>query len=569
MSGTWKPLTHQPTFAASTMLLLTDGTVMCQQSGGVNWSRLTPDATGDYAKGTWSALAPMINTRLYYASAVLRDGRVIACGGEYSNAGSETNKCEMYDPLANTWSQVTPPAGWTGIGDAASVLLPDGRLLMGYYSGAKTAIYDPVAGTWTAGPTKGASASEETWTLLPDQTVLTVQCSNTPHAEKYVAAANQWVSAGTLPVNLVETSSLEIGPACLLPDGRALCLGATNKTAYYTPPPIASQAGTWSTGPQFPDIGGKNIGAKDAPACLLPNGKVLCAVGPVDGLSGSYLSPTYFFEIDGSTLTQISNPPGSTIANGVPYAGRMMMLPTGQLLFAAGTNEIQVYTPDGQPEAAWRPAITSVAANLRAGFSYTLFGRQLNGLSQTVAYGDDASSATNYPLVRIRHLATNRMTYCRTSDHSTMGVATGTAVHHTTFLLPSAIPTGASEITVVANGISSSPVSVNVQPRFHIDPHLVEIWAWLFGSLADGPLWVWGPHGPVPVDPWGPKIAREAKAARATMLSAMREMMKLGQEVVALQQKAADAVPPSVDLEATEAEADGRKKSSQVKSAKR
>ena len=67
------------------MLLLTDGSVMCQQSGGVNWSKLTPDSSGDYVNGTWTPLAPMLNTRLYYASAVLIDGRVIVCGGEYSD----------------------------------------------------------------------------------------------------------------------------------------------------------------------------------------------------------------------------------------------------------------------------------------------------------------------------------------------------------------------------------------------------------------------------------------------------------------------------------------------------
>src|SRR5205814_6970838 len=182
MAGTWKPLKNQPNFPASTMLLLTDGTVMCQQSGGVNWSKLTPDAKGDYTNGTWSMLAPMNNTRLYYASAVLRDGRVIVGGGEYSNAGSETNHCEVYDPVADTWTAVPRPAGWTNMGDAACALLPDGRLLVGYYNGTKTALYDPVAATWSAGPSKGDSASEETWTLLPDATVLSVQCSNRPHA---------------------------------------------------------------------------------------------------------------------------------------------------------------------------------------------------------------------------------------------------------------------------------------------------------------------------------------------------------------------------------------------------
>ena len=41
--GTWTALTNQPTFNASTMLLLTDGTVMCQAEGAASWWRLTPD----------------------------------------------------------------------------------------------------------------------------------------------------------------------------------------------------------------------------------------------------------------------------------------------------------------------------------------------------------------------------------------------------------------------------------------------------------------------------------------------------------------------------------------------
>ena len=566
MAGTWKPLKNQPIFPASTMLLLTDGTVMCQQSGGVNWYKLTPDSNGDYTKGTWSTLAPMINTRLYYASAVLRDGRVIAGGGEYSDAGSETNKCEVYDPIGDSWTAVTPPTGWTNMGDAACVLLPDGRLLVGYYTGTKTAIYDPVANSWTAGPNKGDSASEETWTLLPDQTVLTVQCSNIPHAEKYVAAANQWVAAGTLPVNLVETSSLEIGPAFLLPDGRVFCVGATNRTAVYTPPPIANQAGTWATGPTFPNIKGKTIGAKDAPGCLMPNGKVLFVGGPVDGQAGSYLAPTYFFEFDGSTMYRVPDPPNSA---GVPYQGRMMMLPTGQVLFTAETNAIYCYTPDGGPDNAWRPSITSAPSIIRGGNSYTLSGRQLNGLSQTVGYGDDSAAATNYPIVRVRHLASGRLTYCRTYDHSTMGVATGTAVHSTNFHAPSDIATGPSEICVVANGISSACLYIDVAPRFIIDPNLYAIWAWLIGSLADGPLWVWGPNGPVPVDPWGPRYAKAAQLACDSMLTAMRELQSLGEKVARERITASKAVPPAVDLEATGTDEKSETKAARKRSAKK
>ena len=56
-----------------------------------------PGRGGDYANGTWSPLAPMTDSRLYYASAVLADGRVFVAGGEYHN-GSENdwNRAEIY-----------------------------------------------------------------------------------------------------------------------------------------------------------------------------------------------------------------------------------------------------------------------------------------------------------------------------------------------------------------------------------------------------------------------------------------------------------------------------------------
>ena len=562
MAGTWKKLKKPPGFQASTMLLLTDGSVMCQQSGGLSWSRLVTDQTGDYVNGTWTAIAPMINTRLYYASAVLGDGRVIVGGGEYSNAGTvdgtsiqnETNRCEMYDPLTNTWTAVTPPAGWTNMGDAPCSLLPDGRLLVGYYDGIKTAIYDPVANHWTVGPNKGASGSEETWTLLGDQTVLTVQCSNRPNAEKYVVGANQWVSAGTLPVDLVEAASLEIGPACLLPDGRAFCIGATGHNALYTPPANASLPGSWMAAPDTPKVNGQTIGAKDAPACLLPNGKVLFVGGPVDGKSDSYLTPTYFFEFDGTIITRVPDPPNSTQA---PYMGRMLLVPTGQVLFAAETNDVYCYTPDGNPRDAWRPTITATPSSIQSGLSYTLQGAQINGLSQAVSYGDDSAAATNYPIVRIRHIASGHIFYCRTFDHSTMAVATGSSLQTTNFYVPLDVPAGQGELTIIANGIPSQPIAITcLGVKIPRSPGF-ETWQWLFGSLADGPLWVWDRHGPIPVDPWGPELKKRASAARKQMLAGMRTLQKLGEQVVKKRDKAATKVPPAVDLEAVKGKAQG------------
>jgi hypothetical protein len=550
MAGMWQALTHQPAFNASTMLLLTDGTIMCQDAGGASWWKLTPDGSGNYMSGTWSALAPMHNTRLYYASAVLADGRVFVAGGEYSNAGSETNAAEIYDPVLDTWTPISAPPGWAEIGDAACCVLPDGRVMLGNLDDTRTAFYDPTTNTWTAGPNKGDSASEETWTLLPDETVLAVQCRNHPNAEKYVEAANAWVSAGATPGDLVEGASIEIGPAFLLPDGRAFCIGATNRTAIYSMPPIANQPGHWTAGPTFPnDPMGRNLGAKDAPGCLMPNGKVLCVVGPVDGVFGDFLGPTSFFEFDGSALHRVPDPPN---AGGPPFVGRMMLTPQGQVLFATGTHALYAYIPDGAPDPAWRPHITSCPTTLNAFSSYTLQGRQLNGLSQAVGYGDDASSATNYPMVKLRNAATGHVAYCRTFNHSTMGVATGLTIQSTNFHVPGGFPLGHAQLCVVANGIESDCINVNIRPwiwHFPIDERMVNR---LIGSLGDGPLWVLGPNGPVPVDPMAKdaesqRIAREAREARHAIVTNVRHLQKLGHEVAQRRAIAAQQLAPAMD----------------------
>jgi len=543
--GTWQPLSNQPPFNTSTMLLLTDGTVMSQESGGKNWWRLTPDASGSYVKGTWSPLAPMRNTRLYYASAVLRDGRVFVAGGEYSDGGGELAAAEIFEPLLDYWTSVPPPPGWTAIGDAPCCVLPDGRLLLGSIEDTRTAIYDPMLGTWTAGPNKDDSSSEETWTLLPDETVLSVECANHPRAEKYVAPAERWVSAAPLPVELVQSSSIEIGPAVLLPDGRVFAIGATGHTAIYTPPNVGDQPGSWIIGPDFPRDGNGNLmGAKDAPAALLPNGNVLCVAGP-SGEGGNFPGPTQFFEFDGTTLNPVANPPNS---GGPPFVGRMLLVPSGQVLFASGGPDIEVYTPTGSPDAAWRPQITSSPVFLRAGQTYTLQGRQLNGLSQAVSYGDDASMATNYPLVRIRR-SDGTVHYCRTFDHSTMGVATGTSTRSTNFKVPFGLTPGLGELCVVANGIESPCLPVLVG-AFQIHVSIEEVMVnRLIGSLADGPLWVLTRHGPIPVDPWGPEIAGRAKEARQSIIQGVRALQQLGRQVesmpLAVKELERKAVQPS------------------------
>jgi len=459
----WQPLTNQPTFPGPfNSYLLTDGTIMVQDNDASDWWRLTPDINGSYVNGTWSQLASLPSNYgpLYYASAVLPDGRLLIEGGEYnlSQLPVETNLGAIYDPPTNTWTPVAPPSGWGSIGDASSVVLPNGTFVMADIFGIEDAVFNAKTLTWTVFPGTGKQDgnSEEGWTLLPDGTVLTVDTINIPQAEKLDVPLKKWISAGSTIVPLADRSSDEIGPMVLRPDGTVFATGANSKgpgnTSVYTPPANPADPGTWTPGPVFPS----NLDIADGPAALLPSGNVLCQASP-----GIYKPPSSFFEFDGTNLNSVPAPPNAP--NDPSYSGVMLVLPTGQVFWTDGSQDIEIYTPVGSPNPAWAPTITAVVRTVTRGQSYVISGTQFNGLSQANAYGDDVQVASNYPLVMIKNKATGHIFFARTHDHSTMGVATGSKTVSTHFDVPATMETGASLLFVVANGITSKPVPVTVQ----------------------------------------------------------------------------------------------------------
>jgi hypothetical protein len=138
-----------------------------------------------------------------------------------------------------------------------------------------------------------------------------------------------------------------------------------------------------------------------------------------------------------------------------------MILPNGQVLVGGGRTE--VYTSTGTYQSSWQPTISSYPTSVTPGSTYQISGTQFNGLSQAGAFGDEFQFATNYPLVQITNSGTKHVFYARTHDHSSMGVATGSATVSTNFDVPTTIETGASTLVVIANGIPSNPVSITVQ----------------------------------------------------------------------------------------------------------
>jgi hypothetical protein len=465
-SQKWQALTNQPSFGAGLPLLLTNGDVLVQEGNPGNWSLLTPDRFGSYVNGTWKRAAslPPGYGPSAYASAVLPDGRVIIEGGEYNLGQLEwTNLGAIYDPKEDVWAPVNPPPGWTVVGDAQSVVLPDGTFMVANCCAFPftAALLDAKSLTWTfTGENKQDLYDEEGWTLLPDGTVLTVDTENAAHpkhAEKYIPNLGKWISAGSTIVLLGDPPTAEIGPAVLRPDGTVFATGANSDktraghTSIYHPPTDRMKPGTWAAGPDIPDE--NDMG--DAPAALLPDGNVLC-----DTNHGINNPPTTFYEFDGTKFMKVPGPPNAR--KDATEQGSMLVLPTGQIFFTDGSSDVEIYTAKGKPDPSWAPVITSSPGNVTRGKTYVISGMQFNGLSQGAMYGDDAQMATNYPLIRITNNASHHVFYARTYDPSTMAVATGKTTVSTHFEAPADMETGASKLVVVANGIASKPVTVTV-----------------------------------------------------------------------------------------------------------
>jgi hypothetical protein len=486
-----------PTSSVQVMLLLSDGTVMAQTTDGTTWYHLIPDSTGNYANGRWTNdIATMNDQREFYSSQVLTSGKVFVAGGEYGDANNDgTARAEVYDPVANSWAHVNPPSSLlnpTGsspvnVGneiqsfvDSISSTLPNGNVLIApvlprNFGG--TLIFNPASATWTDGPTLASNPSEvgdqaeASWVKLADGSILTIdpgQCGVAgTYSERFIPSLNKWVPDATVPVATYDVLNSngkcffgENGAAFLLPNGKAFFLGASGHTAIYTPSVYGgTNEGSWSAGPNIPN----GQVAADAPAAMLANGKILCAVAPAAYQDGSgnviFPGPISFYEYDQNSgwSSAISTSPIGSVTNNATFIFNMLVLPDGTVLLShRNGNSVFVYHPDPStsPLAEGQPNINSVSWNSDG--SLHLTGTVFNGISEGAAYGDDGQMDSNYPLVRFTSGGT--VYYGRTYNWSSTGVQTGGQIVTTEVTVPPAVLDfpGNWSLQVVANGNASA-----------------------------------------------------------------------------------------------------------------
>jgi hypothetical protein len=348
--------------------------------------------------------------------------------------------------LNGTWSSISPSDGTAlgtipllssnALGSELGPLLrlQDGRILV-IGANQHTALYTPGTNTWVAGPdTMGTlngnpspfGADDAPAAILPNGHVIFAAD----------AGASQFTSSGDITtgsniiINIPSTAILQIGWAVT---GSGIPSGATI-TSVDSISQIHISANATAT-----------------------------TVGVAIKFGGTFSRPTQLFDFN--PATNASSPlspaiPDVNLNTASVFPMRMLVLPTGQMLFSDSTNQIWAFTPDGGPSPVLRPVVNNITYN--GGGTFTLTGKQLNGQSAGAAYGDDDQMDTNYPIVRMVDSSGN-VFYARTTNWSTYGVGTGTAPQTVNFTLnPNLVTPGNYSVVVCGAGISSFPVIVNI-----------------------------------------------------------------------------------------------------------
>jgi Bacterial Ig domain/Kelch motif len=238
--GTFAPIGSLPSpqrNAAST--LLPSGIVLIV--GGIDASsRLTSLVIFDPISETFSSIENMDAS--YDTATLLTDGEVLLAGrGNFVSMGpndSILTTAQLYDPSDSSLASTGPML--EGVNSAASVRLPDGRVLLvggRIYNQdatptANAEIYDPTSGTFSFTGTMTTPRYNHTATLLQNGEVLVAGGSSSSVTGAPLASAelyNPTTGAFSPAVNM--TTAHANHTATILADGRVLIAGGSNRVS--------------------------------------------------------------------------------------------------------------------------------------------------------------------------------------------------------------------------------------------------------------------------------------------------------------------------------------------------
>ena len=249
--------------------MLTDGRVLSHGSALNRWVVLTPDKTGDYAKGTWSNVAgqrararrraaahaqgrPFLPGRRrvhrwpgLYDGALPHDGD-LRPGRQHLDRGRDRTASTSVTPAARRWATA---ASSTARATAAR---------------SRSTMRRPTPGRW-ARRCRSDTGDENAWATLQNGNVLAVGFAGAG-AAIYNPTTNKWMRTGAVPAGF---NTGDTGGITQMFDGRVFVYGLQKNSYIYTPGPTAADPGTWVKGPTMLDNE-----AEDEFSDILPNGMV-------------------------------------------------------------------------------------------------------------------------------------------------------------------------------------------------------------------------------------------------------------------------------------------------------
>ncbi len=403
--------------------LLSDGRVFI--AGGHNMQDYFGIQNGTIFNPTtlaWSSVPAMSFARWYPTVTALPDGRMLVSSGAINCEGCNATVPEIYDPKANSWTQLSNAALNIPIYPHMFVL-PDGRVL-------NTGSYElPV-------PTRALNISTQSWTTI-DATVLDAGSavmyapgkilktgssanSEPPYknsaATAYVIDMTQGSPAwrAVNPMALARTYH----NSTVLPDGNVLITGGEGTTNPADQSTAVYAAEMWSPATEnFTTMASMQIArVYHSTALLLPDGRVLVSgsgefgTGSINQLNAEIYSPPYLFK--GARPTVTSSPSalsyGSQFTVQTPDAANISsvaLLRLGSVTHAF--NENQRYIPLSYTASTGSLNVQAPAnANIAPPGYYMLFLVNGNGVPSVAKFAQLSGSAVA-PAPEVTSIAPN------------------------------------------------------------------------------------------------------------------------------------------------------------------
>src|SRR5271168_1477226 len=286
--------------------------------------------------GALGPTASMLEPRSGQSATLLPDGRVLIAGGMRRNQDFYKS-AELYDPASGKF-QPTGEMSQRRVGHIA-VLLGSGKVLVagGWVGNGGTdsaELYDPVTGKFTLAAKMTVRRGRPSATTLSDGDVLIAggeerDNESLASAEIFHFKTLSFQATGSMHHARVSHTST------LLNDGRDLVVGgyaggATSSAELYDP----------KTG-AFTETGGLGTARCKHTAGLLPDGRALIAGGSDSRGWNGNLSSAEIYDPHTRKFTTIASRNDSRFK----LPDEAVQLPSGKLLIAGGSKEVEVFDP--------------------------------------------------------------------------------------------------------------------------------------------------------------------------------------------------------------------------------